>query len=76
MKNKLNKERVNIPAELALKIQAAIKITPGLDFNTLLIQALHHWFSPKQDTQQNISLADLKERYIKDSSAGYGPQGI
>ena len=74
MKQELNEEIVKIPVELAKKIQVAIEMTPGLDFNSLLIQALNQWFSGKYDSQQKLSLADLKERFIEDSSLGHGPR--
>jgi len=74
MKKELNEEIVKIPAELARRIQAELKMNPGLDFNTLLVQALNHWFSRKHDSQEKLSLADLKERFIEDSSLGHGPR--
>ena len=70
----MNEETVKIPAELTKRIQVELKMTPGLDFNTLLVQALNQWFSKKHDTQQKLSPADLRERFIEDSSLGNGPR--
>jgi len=74
VKKNFNEEIVKIPVELAKRIQVELKMTPGLDFNTLLIQALDQWFYRKHDTQQKLSLTDLNERFIEDSSLGHGPR--
>ena len=73
MKKEMTEETIEIPNKLALKIKQAVAGTPGLDFNLLVNQAFEQWFNKSPDMKK-YSLAELRERFIEDTTSGHGPK--
>ncbi len=76
MSIKVNKT-ITISEELLKEVEAKLSLTPGLDFNTFIIQAVNDRLASKINSKP-LSMSELKEltsRYVKDNSKGFGPQG-
>ena len=67
---------LTIPKKLLEEIEAIISLTPGLDFNTYVMQAIHQNLR-NSNTSQALTLDELKNlrsHFIVDDKEGHGPK--
>lgn len=76
MKIEYTEKTITIPKKLLQEIEAIISLTPGLDFNTFIIQAIQKTLrnSNTSDSLTWEKLKELKSRYIIDNKESFGPK--